>query len=363
MFSANENLALRQHKRRIISYVESTIPESALDFGTTVMVMQVTCRAPGCVPLETVIAIVFPRLPSQKTPLIEGLEESKSGGTYKTKVLLPMAEVTKEDVLDALPPEFEGGRRTMERLCIQARDVTLSQITQIIGDEDVEGKKMMAEYLMECLREYVDRGCVAPEVGEAFGPRIDGEKDGTRVDQENGGEEDYRAETTEKTDRKSPSDSAAPPSAVEAARTGTGNFVMRRVLDDVDDVTDTNKPTKTLTNRLDNSVEASNSEPITPPSVKETATTNPPNAATNSKTPTQQRVPASVNRRTESAMDWRRRQTMEGSLNLPPSMNGGSQSMIQRLAQREHAPGVRRTGCPCCDPENPANVVDNMMML
>ncbi|EJK58227.1 hypothetical protein THAOC_21667, partial [Thalassiosira oceanica] len=53
MFSANENIALRQHKRRVTEYVESTIPEEALDKGTTVMVMQVTCRQPGCVPLET----------------------------------------------------------------------------------------------------------------------------------------------------------------------------------------------------------------------------------------------------------------------------------------------------------------------
>lgn len=38
---------------------------------------------------------------------IEGLPES-SGGTFKTKILLPMSEVTKDDVLDALPPAFEG---------------------------------------------------------------------------------------------------------------------------------------------------------------------------------------------------------------------------------------------------------------
>jgi len=63
MFSANENILLRQHKRRVIDYVESTIPEDALDLGTAVMAMQVSCRQPGCVPLETAITVVFPKPP------------------------------------------------------------------------------------------------------------------------------------------------------------------------------------------------------------------------------------------------------------------------------------------------------------
>lgn len=47
MFSANENLMLRQHKRRIVDRIEKMMPEEALDMGTTVMVMQVACKAPG----------------------------------------------------------------------------------------------------------------------------------------------------------------------------------------------------------------------------------------------------------------------------------------------------------------------------
>ena len=110
MFSANENLMLREHKRRVVQYVESTIPDEALDMGTAVMVMQTACRTPGCVPLETAIAIVFPRIPGSKKEWIEGLKES-CGGTFKTKILLPLSEVTKDDVLDSLPPGFEGGRK------------------------------------------------------------------------------------------------------------------------------------------------------------------------------------------------------------------------------------------------------------
>ena len=33
MFSANENIALRQYKKRVVDYVESCLPEEALDLG------------------------------------------------------------------------------------------------------------------------------------------------------------------------------------------------------------------------------------------------------------------------------------------------------------------------------------------
>jgi hypothetical protein len=168
MFLANEDVALRQHKRRIIEYVEETINDDVLDRGTTVMVMQVACRAPGCVPLETLVVIVFPRVSGNYQELLPGLPVSAVGGTYKTKLLMPMMQVNKEDVLDALPPAFQGGRRSMETLCLQARDVMLAQVTQIMGDDDLEGKKLMARYLIESLNEYIERGCVAPEYGKEY---------------------------------------------------------------------------------------------------------------------------------------------------------------------------------------------------
>lgn len=187
MFSANENILLRQHKRKVIEYIEATIPENALDLGTTVMVMQVSCRQPGCVPLETAITIVFPR-PPQKTKkkganianeapsfpeaLILGLEESRIGGSFKTRILKPLAEVTNDDVLDALPPEFHGGRRTIESICLKARDTLFAQIGQLLGNDDTadgkEGRSLVANYLQKCLAEYVERDCVAPEWGEEF---------------------------------------------------------------------------------------------------------------------------------------------------------------------------------------------------
>lgn len=212
MFSANENILLRQHKRRVIEFVESTIPDTALDLGTSVMVMQVSCRQPGCVPLETAITVVFPRpprkmkkkkrsavaqeadnkddasdeeeIPSFPKPLLPNLEESRIGGNYKTRILKPLSDVTQDDVLDALPPSFTGGRRTVESICIKARDMIFAQIGQLVGNGDddttttnggknpsssVEGRKLVAEYLKVCLEEYVERGCVPPEWGEKEG--------------------------------------------------------------------------------------------------------------------------------------------------------------------------------------------------
>ena len=209
MFSANENLQLRQHKRRIVNKVESCMPMEIVDEGlVNVMVMQVTCRAPGCVPLETVVLIMFAGATTNNkdkdtapTLMIPGLPESVPGGSYQTKILRPMANVTDQDVLEALPPTFEGGLRTAERMAVQARDVMLAQITQLLGDTAeqqqpdtdstnfsltstktttpaqeqkaqriLQDKRTMALYLQQALQDYLDRDCVAPDYGEPFPP-------------------------------------------------------------------------------------------------------------------------------------------------------------------------------------------------
>lgn len=138
------------------------MPEDVLDLGVNVMVMQVSCRAPGCVPLETAIIIVFP--PSQD-PLIPGLPES-AGGSFKTKILKPMAEVEEQDILEALPPAFEGGLRTLETVALRARDIMLAQVEQIF--ENKTDKVLLAQYLQQSLQDYMDRDCQPPEYGEPF---------------------------------------------------------------------------------------------------------------------------------------------------------------------------------------------------
>jgi hypothetical protein len=310
MFSANENLLLRKHKRRIVDFIEETcIPETVLDLGTSVMVMQVSCKAPGCVPLETAIIIVFPACEEELMP---GLMESK-GGSYKTKVLLPMAEVTQQDILEALPPTFTGGLRSMERLCVTARDVSLAQITQLFGDDDLEGRKLMALYLQQSLQDYIDRDCVPPPLEEPFPEKSITTTTETNVEQ---------TQTDTATVASAPSTTTT--TKITSFSQGTGNVVLRRPVDDVTE-------TKPVT---------SNQRTARPT----TSTAPTPAVTTNVSSVASQRLQQSVDRQLSSNI-------------------GNSGNILARLNEREHAPGIRRPGCPCCDPDNPSNVVDQMMNL
>lgn len=295
MFSANENLQLRQAKKRVVSWIEELIPEDALDTGINVMVMQVSCKTPGCVPLETAIIIVFPKTDEE---LLPGLPESQ-GGSYKTKILKPLSQVTQEDVLEALPPAFPGGKRSMERLCLNARDVMLVQITQLFGDDpdsDVEGRRLMAEYLKQSLQDYIDRGCVPPEWGQPF-PELQAKA----------------------------GDKEPPPTS--ANTNSSGNIVIRRPVDDDDD-----------------EIVA-----VAPPAAATTTSSSTPSSSSSSSAI----VNSVVQRRQQQAVQQR----------LDSAASPSATSILAQLSQREHAPGVRRPGCPCCDPDNPSNVIDRMMLL
>ena len=48
---------------------------------------------------------------------------------------------------------------------------------------------------------------------------------------------------------------------------------------------------------------------------------------------------------------------------LQQALNPSRSNNISKLFQREHAPGIRQAGCPCCDPDIPSALLDNMMML
>ena len=315
MFSANENLQLRQYKRQIVQHVEDCIPEDVLDLGVNVMVMQVSCKAPGCVPLETAIIIVFP---TSSEELLSGLPESK-GGSYKTKILKPMAEVTKQDVMEALPPAFMGGLRSVEKLCLNARDVMLGQITQLFGDEDVDGRRLMALYLQKSLQDYMDRDCLPPEWGEPF-PEL-----------QNGNQkEEVAAENRNSAAKDESKDEKQAKAAGSSGLKGTGNLVIRRPIDEDDDSAKEEGEKVILTLSTAASKTASipistNKFSLAPPSVDSVT---------------------------------RKRQQQAASRQLNKSGN-----ILSRLAEREHAPGLRRPGCPCCDPDNPSNVIDQMMQL
>lgn len=320
MFSANENLMLRQHKRRIVDRVEQTMPEEALDMGTTVMVMQVSCKDPGCVPLETAIIIIFPKTGGGE--LIPGLPESKDSGSYKTKILKPMADVTEDDILDNLPPAFEGGRRTMQRVCMHARDVMIAQITQLFGDGSndnssaVKDRTEMATYLQACLQDYIAAGCKPPPYGEPF-EGLESFKSAAfttieKRDFSDGDPVDEEKTAQPQQPEDSPKTSVGPTTTTRIP--SKGNIVIRRKVDDI-----TVNKSKTI------------------------------GYGSGTTTSIRIRQPPKYERAIQQAF---------GEQKL-----GGSNNTISSLFEREHAPGIRKPGCPCCDPDNPAALADNFMMM
>jgi hypothetical protein len=290
MFSTNKDTEdeLRKHQKRVAEYVELAIPQRALEAGTSVLVMQISCETPGCSPLETVIVIVFPKAKHVQPSLdewIPGLPQSVDGGHFQTKVFLPLSVVTRDHVLDSLPPAFVGGRKCLENDYIRARDQMLNQIEQTVGqsslsDEEkhpMKNKKMlMAKYLIQCLKEYIENDCTLPP-----SPLVN---DGKQTE--------------------SPRQQIPEIDVVHGSIQGSGNFIIRR-----------NKSDK---------VDCPQNET-----------------------------------RQENAMDWRRRTIMEK--NVMGSIS--STSTLQHWTEMEHVPGIRKPGCPCCDPDNVSNLVEQMLSM
>eukprot|EP00557_Chaetoceros_sp_GSL56_P007984 CAMPEP_0176491056 /NCGR_PEP_ID=MMETSP0200_2-20121128/8218_1 /TAXON_ID=947934 /ORGANISM="Chaetoceros sp., Strain GSL56" /LENGTH=219 /DNA_ID=CAMNT_0017888439 /DNA_START=192 /DNA_END=851 /DNA_ORIENTATION=- len=195
------------------------------------MVMQTACRTPGCVPLETVIAIVFPRL--NRGELMPGIKES-DGGTFKTNILLPLSEVTRDDVLDALPPGFQGGRKTWERICLQLRDLVFGRIGGLVGNgdgiEEIQDRKILAEYLKSAMEDYLIRDCKAPPLGQPFDDD-DGGGDGDD-DSKNNENVNENAKNNENVTRK---ENIGSMEVIQGSMQGNSNFIIRR--NDSDDAT------------------------------------------------------------------------------------------------------------------------------
>lgn len=58
-----------------------------------------------------------------------------------------------------------------------------------------------------------------------------------------------------------------------------------------------------------------------------------------------------------TANDWRRMQKISNDIEMKTS----SDDMLSKLSEMQHAPGIRSPGCPCCDPDNLSNIVDQII--
>lgn len=326
--SNSENLLFQkeQHKRRITAAVKKAIPSAVLDLDVDVMVMEVECNMPGCVPVETAVIVVFPE---SKSELLAGLPES-AGGSYKTKILKPSSFVTDQDVLEALPPPFIGGLRTPEKLSLKARDVMLAQIEQLYDDDDISGRKMMATYLMSTLQEYMDRGCVLPPPAKTV-----------------------KVSATEKANEQTIESKKMTKKqmALSSNSTLAGNITVRRP---VDYYLSGEESSNQITNKKGNLVLR---RPV------DSGMT--PKSETTTKTTKQEKhhFQRTSNPSQDSVSRRRLQHAASAKINRFASSSNSSSTLLSRLSEREHAPGLRRRGCPCCDPDDPANIVDQMMQL
>ena len=159
---------LRMQKNRIIKYVEQLVPPSVLEAGALIMVMQVDSPGVNGSMYHTVVSVVFPLPAYEGHQFIGGIKESGEGGTYRTTIYRPIIDVTRDDVLDAFPEAFPGGRRTIERLSYRARDVAVAHLEQDFGEGNADSKREVAQFVIDSLQTYLERDCVPPPIGKAF---------------------------------------------------------------------------------------------------------------------------------------------------------------------------------------------------
>ena len=322
MFSANSQLTLRKKKREVIGWVDSHLPSVAVDGGVTVLAMEVQCKAIGCVPIETVIVIVFPSDNSwNEGGVID--EELASSGKYQTKILKPMLEVTEEDVTASLPPSL-GGTFDPVNECVDVRDLALARIDQLMYTR--EDKMLAVKFLMASLREYACNGFELPEPGAKY----DGDAKDRMAEMEIsdffgiadakdvGGDAGVDIDVD---DIDGDTDVAAA-EAKHVAPPPNGNFVIKR-----------SKSKSSI-------VVAGSSEVV-------------------ERSPRNSSLPKEEERTERNPLFSRR--TMEAT-NRMMDKQMSSGDILAQMMQREHAPGVRVRGCPCCDPDDPSNVIDRMLM-
>ncbi|KAL3903630.1 MAG: hypothetical protein SGARI_005288, partial [Bacillariaceae sp.] len=62
----------------------------------------------------------------------------------------------------------------------------------------------------------------------------------------------------------------------------------------------------------------------------------------------------------QAQLPTKHQKAIQGALG---SSSASASASISRLFDRQHAPGIRQAGCPCCDPDNPSALLENMMNM
>ena len=158
--STEETLKLREHERRVVNYVESILDTQG---GMQVMAMEVLCPAPDCVPIETVILILFPKDTNEKS--ISSLVTSgkiDASSSVQFKILKPLAKVTQGDVELAIPFSLRFGTLASST-GREIRKALFAQLEQCIPpNEDIQSRQWMVQFLQDSLQQYADNNYQQP---------------------------------------------------------------------------------------------------------------------------------------------------------------------------------------------------------
>lgn len=493
------------YEKQIIRMIKQCIPDYIMEWGTSIVVRQVACQAPGCVPLETIIWIIFPKQLLQQSSFLTSNSNNNNilikefvhklkvkntsrrdssnrsssvgenddiddndyddsdydgCGTYQTKIYKPMSDIQQNDVYDALPSSpFIGGKYHKENVYYRIRDtmfgalIQQNQQPQLVfnnnkkntnndnindndtknnndikynkdnendnNDNDIESKILVAQYLQQCLQDYIDRKCIPPELGK---PYPDDQQQQQVEEAEN---QDIQQDTTKTSmialpavtaslsssspsdqlslfmsrqekqnddyNNNNSSDSNHTTSNDKKIMSTTkipkiGNIVIRRPLD-IDNDINSNYYASSLSRNNSNENQQHRSYPSLgvisnrkeQQHVEEKDARGERHHTDNGGTTEKQQPTATIITTTTTSVQQQQVTSRLASSSSSSSYYRGassssyhtnntnnSQMLLSRLmaqSERQGAPGIRRPSCPCCDPDNPSHIVDQMMMM
>ena len=125
-------------QKRVEALVRLRCAEELLSGGEgQLIVMEVNCADPDCVPIETV-AILVKEIASQKAPGAElDAKEDKSDGKWIGRIFKPIAEVIDNDInMLALPVDLNDFRVAAEK----QKEIERLEMNRIKGFDGNEGK-------------------------------------------------------------------------------------------------------------------------------------------------------------------------------------------------------------------------------
>jgi len=193
---------------------------------------------------------------------------------------------------------------------------------------------LMAKYLQQCLGEYIQRDCTPPEWGEPWvdSSEVGGVHGGNTVGENSGDDAEIISDKT-----------VAVPASSSTSVAKTGNFIFKRPAETKEE----HKETLTGTD-------------ITSHSHSSNQDRNQILSHSNSKNNNTTHASTATHFSASSS-------PFSSAFTKPPEYQAStatsSQSIMAQLNERQHTPGIRRPGCPCCDPDSADNMIDKMMAL